>query len=120
MINYVELFEKMSNDHLRMCNNGREELLIRNKQSNGMNYSLYLEALKINLNNAGIIKRNGEFDEFGEFGAYGDRYIVIKDYEIRFKNKKFVIKKDNNFVWESEEDNVIDKTVEFINQEILS
>ena len=83
LINYVELFEKMSNNHLRMCNNGKEELLIRNKQSNGINYSLYLEALKINLNNTGIIEG---INEFSDFGAYGDRYIVIENHKIRFKN----------------------------------
>lgn len=105
LINFPKLFKLMKNSHLRMYNNNKEELLIPNKQSNGKNFSLYLETISL-LVSGGTYK----FD----YGAYGDRFLEINDNKIRFENGNYIVEGRDGKKWRSSTENVIDETVEYL------
>lgn len=108
-VNYTNvLYGLMSSSHLRMCYNNHEELIVRNKQSNGENYSVYLYTLKHLLEKDSITS-----EYYTEFGAYGDRYLMVKDCKVRFKNKKFHIESTSGD-WSSTRKDVLDEVVEYI------
>lgn len=105
-VNYQDvLYGLMSASHLRMCNNTHEELIVPNKQSNGENYSVYLYSLQHLLKKDGI---NSEY--YTELGAYGDRYLKVKDCKVRFKNKKFHVESAAG-VWSSARKDIIDEVI---------
>ena len=111
IVNYGDiLFKLMSVSHMRMCNNTKEELIVPNKQSNGENYSLYLYTLKHMLEKQGITSHY-----FTEFGAYGDRYLEVKDSKVKFEYKKFYIYDNTGkCIFSSTRDDVLDEVVEQI------
>ncbi|NLG04201.1 MAG: hypothetical protein GX567_10285, partial [Clostridia bacterium] len=101
-VNYTDvLFPLMSTSHLRMFENGNEELIIPNKQSNGENYSVYLYTLQHLLRKKSIIS-----EYYTELGAYGDRYLIVKGYKVRYKKNKFYIESDS-VKWKSSSKNVL-------------
>ena len=102
------LFPLMSPSHLRMVYNTYEELLVPNKQSNGENYSVHLFVLKELLRGKGI---NSEY--YTEKGAWGDRYLVVRNIKVSFKNMDFII--EGAFgSWKTNSENVLDEVVERI------
>lgn len=112
IVNYADILfpPLMSASHMRMCNNVKEELIVPNKQSNGENYSLYLYTLKHMLEKQGITSHY-----FTEFGAYGDRYLEVKDSKVKFEYKKFYIYDNTGkCIFSSTRDDVLDEVVEQI------
>lgn len=105
-VNYTDvLFPLMSTSHLRMFENGNEELIIPNKQSNGENYSVYLYTLQHLLRKKSIIS-----EYYTELGAYGDRYLIVKGYKVRYKMNKFYIESDS-VKWKSSSKNVLSEAL---------
>ncbi|MCR4615342.1 MAG: DUF262 domain-containing protein [Clostridiales bacterium] len=102
------LFPMMSPSHLRMFNNTYEELLVPNKQSNGENYSVHLFVLKELLRGKGI---NSEY--YTEKGAWGERYLVVRNLKVSFKNMVFTVEGDSG-TWKTSSDSVLDEVVEHI------
>ena len=111
IVNYGDiLFKLMSVSHMRMCNNTKEELIVPNKQSNGVNYSLYLYTLQHMLEKEGITSHY-----FTEFGATGDRYLEVKGSKVRFENKIFSIYDDTGAcTFSNKRDDVLDEVIDQI------
>ena len=111
IVNYGDiLFKLMSVSHMRMCNNTKEELIVPNKQSNGVNYSLYLYTLQHMLEKEGITSHY-----FTEFGATGDRYLEVKDSKVKFENKIFSIYDDTGAcTFSNTRDDVLDEVIDQI------
>ena len=111
IVNYADvLFPLMSVSHMRMCNNTKEELIVPNKQSNGVNYSLYLYTLKHMLDEESI---SSEY--IYELGASGDRYLEVMGSIVRFAGKRFFIYNDTGAcTFSSMRDDVLDEVVDQI------
>jgi len=88
-INFPDLFssEWMSKSHLRLREVDGEFMIVKNKWSSGYNYEVFLSALFDLLQQKGL-----ESDFGGDFGARADRYLYVKPFYIRFKNRQFTIK----------------------------
>jgi hypothetical protein len=87
-INFPELFEWMSISHLRLRWGGEEELImVPNKASNGYNYGVFLSALHQSLKYQGVAS-----DFRGDLGTWADRYLYVKEFHVRFKDGKFIVK----------------------------
>jgi len=116
-IKYGGSFNRMSSSYLRLRqvnNNGESEwIMVGNKSSNGRNYDVFLEALYQIL-----VQQNIKDLEFkGDPGTYKDRYLAIKEYKIYYKNKKIIVKdEDNRSVFITQTGCPITETVKFINQ----
>lgn len=109
LINYPELFEKMSPSHLRMCRAPSGELLVPNKQSSGNNYSIHLCALEI------LLKREGIVVEYEcEAGAMGERHLSTKDAEITFDGKVYSVKDSSGTIWKNNSTDIIDEAFNYI------
>lgn len=87
--------------------------LIQDKWSNGYNYALFLSALYEELKSRKI---ESQFD--GELGIYVQHYLYAKGYIVSFSNGKFKITNDgtNKVLFESQSDDPILETVEFISR----
>lgn len=86
--------------------------LIQNKWSNGYNYALFLSALYEELKSRKI---ESQFD--GELGIHVQHYLYAKGYTVSFSNEKFkVANGTNKVVFESQSDDPILETAEFISR----
>lgn len=110
MVNYADiLFPKMSASHLRTCNNGAEELMVPNKQSNGENYSIHLLTLEH------LLKKNGiKSIYYTEKGLNGDRYLKVKDSKVRYKKEQFVIEDSVGNISTTKTNDVFDEVIAII------
>lgn len=98
--------------HLRLRVLQSEMHLIQNKWSNGYNYALFLSALYEELKSRNI---ESQFD--GELGSYVQHCLYAMGYTIIFSNGKFNVKNETNkVVFESQSDDPILETVEFISK----
>ncbi|EST10924.1 DUF262 domain-containing protein [Sporolactobacillus laevolacticus] len=112
LIHYPQLFKWMSVSHLRLRVLQNEMHLIQNKWSNGYNYVLFLSALHEELKN-----RNLESLFDGELGIYVQHYLYVNGYTISFSNGKFnVTNGANKIVFESQSDDPISETAEFLSK----
>ncbi|MFX3634442.1 MAG: hypothetical protein ACE3L7_00235, partial [Candidatus Pristimantibacillus sp.] len=112
LIRYPQLFNRMSVSHLRLRVLQNEMHLIQNKWSNGYNYALFLSALYEELKSRNI---ESQFD--GELGSYVQHCLFAKGYTIIFSNEKFnVASETNKVVFESQSDDPILETAEFISK----
>lgn len=110
LIFYPKLFNRMSTSHLRLRILQGEMHLIQNKWSNGFNYALFLSALHEELKNR---KVESQFD--GELGNYVQHHLYVKEYTVSYRNGKFFITKEANIpVFESQSDDPISETAEFL------
>jgi len=85
-INYPGIFSHMSSSYLRLRNANNEMIIVPNKSSSGYNYDVFLSALAELLKQKGI---NAIFD--GDLGTWGDRFLLINQLFVRFKNDKFIV-----------------------------
>ncbi|MGN1318527.1 MAG: DUF262 domain-containing protein [Lachnospirales bacterium] len=102
-VKYPRIFEKMNKNRLRIrkakCDKEKlnQWIIIPSTYGNGYNYDVYLETLRVILeDDYGFIAENG-----GELGTLSERYLLIKyenkEYKIKFEIDKFVIyDKDKN------------------------
>ncbi|SEP23143.1 MULTISPECIES: DUF262 domain-containing protein [unclassified Paenibacillus] len=112
LIRYPELFNWMSVSHLRLRVLQNEMHLIQNKWSNGYNYALFLSALYEELKSRKI---KSQFD--AELGIYVQHYLYVKGYTVSFSNGKFTVTNGTNkVVYESQTDDPILETAEFISR----
>lgn len=112
LIRYPRLFNWMSVSHLRLRVLRKEMHLIQNKWSNGYNYALFLSALYEELKSRKI---ESQFD--GELGIHVQHYLYAKGYTVSFSNEKFkVANGTNKVVFESQSDDPILETAEFISR----
>jgi hypothetical protein len=114
-IKYPALFTWMSTSHLRLREVEGEFIIIPNKSSNGFNYELFLAALYE------LLKEKGQESTFdGYFGTWGDRYLCIKEFYVRFKKGKFVINDAmDTIVFESKSNDPIAEVEKFL-EDILA
>ncbi|ETI91004.1 MAG: hypothetical protein Q607_CBUC00038G0020 [Clostridium butyricum DORA_1] len=111
-IAFPELFQCMSNSHLRLREVDGQLIMIPNKASSGYNYDVFLQALKIRLNREKL-----EATLYAYYGAWGDRYLYIesKNIYVRFYKGQFNIRnKDNKTVFISNSNNPIAEVLEYI------
>jgi len=112
-INFPGLFKKMSDSHLRLrWVDGKELIMMPNKESTGYNYGVFLYALYESL-----IPHGMEPILDGEYGAWGDRYLCVKELQVRFKNGKFIITDSvNKVVFETETEDPIADAVKYLTE----
>ena len=80
-------------------------LIIPNKSSNGYNYNVFLSALYFVLKNQHV-----EANFVGEQGTWADRFLLVKGFQVRFKNGKFIINDiSDNVVFETRTDDPINE-----------
>ena len=108
-ISYPQLFDLMSSSHLRMCKNTFEELIVPNKQSSGLNYSVYLYTLQILLDSKKI-----HVEYQSENGAYGERQLLVKNASVTFKNGNYYVKDSAGVDWTTSTPNIIDEVLAYI------
>ena len=111
-IKYPALFKLMSKSHLRIKKlNTQDIIIIPNKASNGYNYDVFLEALRIEL-----IKKRIDFKEYIEQGARGYRALIdVKSkYTIIYKDKSYIIKENDKEIYKTSSTNPIYEVVEQI------
>lgn len=108
LVSYPELFKLMSPSHLRMCSS-YEQFLVPNKQSSGMNYSVYLYTLHLLLEKAGI-----KSEYVTENGANGARSLEVKNATVTFKNKIFTVEDLSGTTWKSSRVDIVDEVFAYI------
>lgn len=111
LIQYPELFTRMSTSHLRLRVLKNEMHLIQNKWSNGFNYALFLSALHEELKNRKI---KSQFDD--ELGIYVQHYLYVKGYAVSFSDGKFCVINETNTIFESQSNDPISETADFLSK----
>ena len=74
---------------INQTGNTYELILVPNLISNGFNYEIFALTL------SNLLKLNVYTSFAGEYGTWGDRYLVYHNFHIRFKNGGFAFM-DNN------------------------
>jgi hypothetical protein len=109
-IEFPNLFTKLSVSHLRLRNASGELLMVPNKSSSGFNYDVFLSALHESLEQHGI---KSSFD--GELGTWGNRYLRVNSFIVRFKKKRFIFEDANGTVgYETDGDDPIAEATKYI------
>lgn len=111
LISIPELFEWMSNSHLRLRKVGVQMIVVPNKSSSGRTYEIFTLALKLMLKN----KKGVESELQDSVGTRVDRYLFVNGYYFRFINRKLIIRdKSKQLVFETKTDDPINEAVEFV------
>ena len=102
--------DTMSVANLRLRNVHGEWIIIRRKSSNGYNNGLYETSLGKLLAQKKILSRCE-----GDVGTYGDRYLIVEKYHIRYNRGKFVIiDTDTRAIFETKTDKPFDEAINFL------
>lgn len=109
-IRFPYLFTRMSSSHLRLRNVNGELIVIPNISSNGYNYEIFTLALHEMLKQKGLASTIE-----GDLGAWADRYLRVKDFYVRFREGKFIIKDEMDaIVFETKTDDPIAEVAKHI------
>jgi hypothetical protein len=108
-IKFPELFGWMSGSHLRIRDVSGEVLIVTNKSSNGYNSGVFLGALFFSLKQHDIESRLD-----GDLGTWAERFLLVKEHKVKYKNGKFSIKdKDEKPVFQTDTDDPIEEATQF-------
>jgi len=110
LIGQPNIFKRMSVSHLRLREVNGELILVPNKSSNGYNYEIFTSALYE------LLKQNGIESNFeGDIGTWADRSLNVREYNVKYKNRGFIVKDHmNNLIFESKTDDPITEVFNFL------
>ncbi len=108
-VEFPGLFAIMSTSHLRIRETSEKLFIIPNKSSNGFNHEVFLDALQVVLNRRGLKSRLE-----GDLGTWADRYLIVGEYYVRFKNGHFYVDDSTQTnLFKSTSDDPIDEVSKF-------
>lgn len=112
-IKYPKLFNLMSDQYLRIryfYYPVEAMHIIKRQYANGINYNIFLMALKLELQNRNIYSYHDE-----EIRGSGIHWLSVKGLEVIFKNKQFFVRDENgDRIFETISDDLIKEVADFI------
>jgi uncharacterized protein with ParB-like and HNH nuclease domain len=109
-IRFPDLFEWMSNSHLRLREINNEIFIIPNKASNGYIYSAFLAGLDKILKQKNI---ESCFDY--NLGTWVEHYLSVKGFTIRFNQGKITVDDaGNERIFETKTDNPLNEATQYL------